>query len=202
MGKTAAEVEIDIQRRRNALDARVARLDQRVRDDIHSAQRWRTERIEGVKANLHDMESEATGKAKRVFTSEAGSDTTIAQHPAALLAASTVGGFILGAKSGKSDDPPAQGNNGPRSSNGARSSTNHGGGILTVFSETIRAVVAAQAGALVETALDAGTSGLKSAAKEVTGIGSGGDDAEPAPETQPEARPVRTRVAAFQRDQV
>lgn len=198
MGQTAAQVEADVERRRHALEARVSRLERRVREDVEGAKRWRTERIEGVKASVHEVESDAVEKAKDTLGTDVGSGTKVAEHPLALVAGSAVTGFALGLKTGGPEKAESSGHR------------EHGlsvpgtCGIVTLVSETIRAVVGAQTGALVETALDAGTSGLKSAVTEITGIGAGvalhniADDDEPSADRggrDREEQPVPGRAA-------
>lgn len=181
MGQTAAEIESDIRRRRDALGTRISSFDQRVRSDVEAARQWPSARVDEVKARAQEMESQAVDKAKDALSSEAGSDSALARHPVGLLVGSAVSGFVLGMKTGHSNESQDE-----RSTKNGQSAAS--GGILGLVADTVRTVIGTQTGALVETALDAGTSGLKSAVTEITGIGAasaaGASTSGPAPAAQ------------------
>lgn len=186
MGQSSAQLEADIERRRNALGARVSRLERRVREDVQSARNWRSERVDELKSSVNEMESEALDAARGVVTSDAGSETAVAHHPGALVAASATGGFLLGLKrSGDSEADHEQHRN---------ASQAQPAGLTGLLADTVRAVLTAQTGALVETALDAGTSGLKSVASEITGIGASDRGEETRDSIAPETGTGRGRA--------
>jgi len=97
MGKGSAEIAADNERRRNALRARVARLDRRLHQDYDDVTEEVTGRVRRVTSGVSDRTSRAREKAAAVAGSDVGSDTAVARHPKALVAGAAVAGFAAAA---------------------------------------------------------------------------------------------------------
>lgn len=158
MGQAPAELEAEVRRKRAALDARVARLDQRVREDIDLVRTRSADRVQDMKDAATSAGEDAAHKAGSIVGTRAGSDTTVAQHPGMLLAGSAAAGFALGLKSGSNGHDDR-----------ARRPGSERPGLVAMLADSVRDVIEAETGALVDAALDTATSGLKSVVMAGTG---------------------------------
>jgi ElaB/YqjD/DUF883 family membrane-anchored ribosome-binding protein len=100
MGKSSSEIQIDIERQRQAIDARISRLDRRIRDDIDSSKDRINERVSSVKEKVTSAGSTVGEK----LSTTAGSDTPVAEHPLGLVGGAMAGGAILGVLTGGGDE--------------------------------------------------------------------------------------------------
>lgn len=176
MGQTPAELEAEVRRKRAALDLRVVRLDQRVREDIDLVRTRSADRVQEMKDAAANAGEDAAHRAAGIAGTNAGSDSKVAEHPNLLLAGAAAAGFGLGLKSGS---------NGHDSGDDHRSTAaGERPGIVTMLAESVRDVIGAETNALVDAALDTATAGLKS----VVMAGTGAKVAEKmSGESQPEA---------------
>lgn len=90
MGKSAAEIESDLERQRRALSQRIARLEGRLRDDAG--------------ALLSTAGEDSRRLAGATVGTSAGRGTAVAEHPAALLSGAFAGGAVLGFATGGEED--------------------------------------------------------------------------------------------------
>ncbi len=171
MGQTPDELAADVERKRHALTARVSRLERRVRDDVDTVRTRSTDRIQGVKDAATTAGEDAAHKAGSIVMTDAGSGTAVAEHPKALIAGSAAAGLALGLRSGGEDGSASRRPHPQRP------------GIVSMVTDSLRDVVAAEANALVDAALDTATSGLKSMVMAGTGASSQKNDDD---------RPVKT----------
>lgn len=158
MGQAPAELEAKVRRKRAALDARIARLDQRVRDDIDLVRTRSSDRVQEMKDAAITAGEDAAHKAGSIVGTTAGSDTAVAQHPGWLVAGSATAGLALGLKSGS---------NGHESNGHGREPERPG--LMAMLADSVRDVIGAEANALVDAALDTATAGLKSVVTAGTG---------------------------------
>ncbi|MEO9256292.1 MAG: hypothetical protein ABI305_12160, partial [Tepidiformaceae bacterium] len=71
MGKSSSEIQNDIERQRNAIEARISRLDRRVRDDMEKTKDRVADRLSDAKESVSSS-AESVGSK---FATTAGSDT-------------------------------------------------------------------------------------------------------------------------------
>lgn len=100
MGATAAEIEVDVSRQRQALHARVARLRRRVSDDVDTTRTRTASHRDAVKESLASAGDAAVGKVKEVVGTTAGSGSEVAAHPRILVASAAAGGLAFGLTGG------------------------------------------------------------------------------------------------------
>jgi hypothetical protein len=85
VGKSSDEIQVDVERQRQSLKARVSRLDRRVRDDVDE-----------VRGDISDKVSDAKESVSGFLTSTRGADSAITGHPGVLLTGSAAVGAVLG----------------------------------------------------------------------------------------------------------
>jgi len=97
MGKGSAEIAADNERRRNALNARVARLERRLQQDYGDVTGEVTGRFRRLTSGVAGRTEHVRERAAAVATSDRGSDSTVAQHPRVLVAGAAAAGFAAAA---------------------------------------------------------------------------------------------------------
>lgn len=169
MGKKSVEIQHDIDRQRQMMSARISRLRRQVRDDMDNTK----DRVRTRASNLRQSAQRAPAEAGSTLTTNAGADSTIAEHPKGLLAGSFAGGAILGWTSSKAVEQagPAKravsrawerGEARLQRQFAGDSTDRHqdgGGGMLTSLVDTVRGYVLAQGSEIVQSAIDGLTSG-------------------------------------------
>ncbi len=195
MGQTATEIEFDLERQRHALTARVSRLKRRVGDDMETTRHRAAGHVRDVKHSITSTGETAAKKVGSVAGTTAGSGTAVAEHPKTLVGAAAAGGFALGLVRGDSEeqDQRPEGRRG-RNSEGKKRHGPHLGSLADVA----RGFVAAQAARLVDTAMGAAKSSLKSAVTGKTNPAKvdqpgDGQQAAPAPDVRTERAPQLSR---------
>lgn len=185
MGKSSAEIQRGIERQRDALSARISRLEGRVRDDISTVRENASNRVSSAAEKVSSKTSSIAG-------STAGSDSAIAGRPNTLVLGSLGAGFMLGLLTGGEDrDHGGHHDNGPsqlkkwwnesidmaeqKASEAKQSVSDESKGIAGAVAGTIQGWVASEAAGLFKSAIDGITSGP------------GGDEALPTPPGTPEA---------------
>lgn len=184
MGQTAAEIEYELERKRNALSGRISRLERRVRDDISSTRENVTDRASAAVDTVTSKASPAVEKVSNVAGTSAGAGTPVAEHPKGMVGGAALAGFVFGLfTSRKSDRSPQSrepekfkqewlaaydkpGTNGmPSRSNGKSSSagSDDDGGVVSVVTDVARGFIASQAASLLESTVESMRGGLKSA---------------------------------------
>ncbi len=165
MGKSAAQIEDDIQRQRWQLTRRLDALEDRVRDDVASVRDGVQERVDRATDKVH--ETAATTK---------GSDTPVAKHPFTLSAASFGAGAALGWISGGESDRRGRGHRRRSEKEGKR-----GGGFVSWAVNTTLSMIGGPAVGVAKSA-------VKSTADAIAeGMTSGSDEHAPAIQQAPAA---------------
>lgn len=189
MGQTAAEIEYEIERQRNAMTGRISRLERRVRDDVDATRGNVGNRVSATA----DSVTSSAGKVASIAGTNAGADSAVARHPKSLIASAAAGGFLAGLLSARGDtsrpsrDPEEfkkewlnaytrggggmlstearkdkpEGAQARRDADHERSDEDHEG-LGSALRDIARGFVAAQAGGLMESAMDSVVEGFKS----------------------------------------
>lgn len=154
MGQTPTEIELDVERQRNALTARAARLRRRVGEDMETTRARTSGHVSGLKHSVVSTGEHAASRVGNLAATTAGSGTTVAEHPKSLVAAAAAGGLALGLLAG-GDSAETE----PRK----RTSGTESPGLVRALTDGARGLVAAKVANLVESAVGGATSSLKSA---------------------------------------
>lgn len=159
MGKSSSEIQNDIERRRNAIEARISRLDRRVRDDLDTTKDRIADRVSGTKESI----SSAAETVGSKLSTSAGADTAIAEHPGGLVAGAMAGGAVVGWVTGGSDNDHHDRRGHPSKSSEQDTDDGRGlmSGLIVGLIGSARGYAMGQAGDVVQTVVDGIKNGTK-----------------------------------------